>query len=246
GFYISTSYNLLQGCQSYNNAGHGIQIFEQRGPAGGDAGYNTVVDCQIHDNGAFGFTSNVGLELDTGAGNLAYDNLIWNNGTGIAVEYGASTTQVYNNTVYNSLNKNDAAIRIGYQGGASNTTLRNNIIWGSHGTDLLDDGSGTVADHNLGSLVNPLFVNAAAHDFHLQPGSPAMERGVTLAAVTADFDGTPRPQGAAYDMGAYEYVLLQPPPQSASQLGVTALAAATAGQYLYVTVTALGAGGIVF
>src|SRR5262249_12750138 len=118
--------------------------------------------------------------------------------------------------------------------------------WRTCASDLLDGGSGTAAAHTLGSNVDPLFVNAAAHDFHLQPGSPAMERGVSLAAVTADFDGTPRPQGAAYDMGAYEYVLGQPPPQSASRLGVTALPAAPAGDYHYATVTAVGAGGIVF
>src|SRR5262249_44247865 len=154
------SYNLIDGCESYGNAGHGIQIYHQNGIAGVHASYNIILNCKIHDNGAMGFTSNIGLELDTGDGNLAYNNLIWNNGTGITVEYGATNAQVYNNTIYQSLDRTDAAIRIGYVGGASNTTVRNNIIYGGSGADFLDYGSHTIADHNTNSAINPLFVNA--------------------------------------------------------------------------------------
>ena len=58
---------------------------------------------------------------------------------------------------------------------------------------------------------DPLFVNAAAGDFHLTAASPcinagtatALPSGVTLP--TTDFDGRPRVIGSAPDMGAYEY-----------------------------------------
>lgn len=36
------------------------------------------------------------------------------------------------------------------------------------------------------------------------PGSPAIDSGLRLADVTHDADGVPRPQGAGYDLGAYE------------------------------------------
>ena len=49
-----------------------------------------------------------------------------------------------------------------------------------------------------------LFVNTAAGDFHLAAGSPAIDRGQTLAAVPIDADGNSRPRGAASDVGAYE------------------------------------------
>ncbi|MEK7147067.1 MAG: choice-of-anchor Q domain-containing protein, partial [Patescibacteria group bacterium] len=42
-------------------------------------------------------------------------------------------------------------------------------------------------------------------DFHLQSSSPAIDKGVYLALVIKDFDGTIRPQGFGYDIGAYEY-----------------------------------------
>ncbi len=53
--------------------------------------------------------------------------------------------------------------------------------------------------------LDPLFDNAAALDFHLQSNSPLIDLGLTLAQVTNDYYGTPRPQGAGYDIGAIEY-----------------------------------------
>ncbi|MCK4830178.1 right-handed parallel beta-helix repeat-containing protein, partial [bacterium] len=50
--------------------------------------------------------------------------------------------------------------------------------------------------------VNPRFVDAANYDLHLQPDSPCIDAGATLSDVTNDLDGSPRPQGAGYDIGA--------------------------------------------
>jgi hypothetical protein len=48
------------------------------------------------------------------------------------------------------------------------------------------------------------FVGAATHDYRLSSGSPAVDRGDTLAGVTTDRLGIPRPQGSHYDVGAFE------------------------------------------
>ena len=48
-----------------------------------------------------------------------------------------------------------------------------------------------------------LFVNFAGNDFRLKAGSPAVDAGETLAQVTDDIVGTPRPVGGN-DIGAYE------------------------------------------
>jgi hypothetical protein len=55
---------------------------------------------------------------------------------------------------------------------------------------------------------NPLLVSAS--DFHLQAGSPCKDAGATLAGVTDDYEGNARPQGAGYDIGAYEYASTTP------------------------------------
>jgi hypothetical protein len=43
-------------------------------------------------------------------------------------------------------------------------------------------------------------------------GSPAIDKGATITAVTADYEGTARPVGLAYDIGAFEHT---PPPPDA-------------------------------
>ena len=145
----------------------------------------------------------MGIGVYVGDGNLVYNNLVWNNQAGISVDYGASNSGIFNNDVY--ANAGDAGIRIGYSGGATNTTIQNNIIYQNTNGDIKDYGTGTVADHNLLNTTNPLFVDAATSNFHLQAGSPAINTGITVAAVTTDFDGIARPQGSAYDIGAFEY-----------------------------------------
>ena len=49
------------------------------------------------------------------------------------------------------------------------------------------------------------FVDAAAGDYRLADRSPAIDAGASLATVTFDRIGMPRPQGMAPDVGAYEW-----------------------------------------
>lgn len=58
-----------------------------------------------------------------------------------------------------------------------------------------------------GDLSN-LFVDIAASDYGLTTGSRAIDKGTdqVMNIVTEDIVGTQRPQGAGYDIGAYEYV----------------------------------------
>jgi len=67
----------------------------------------------------------------------------------------------------------------------------------------MDSGTGTQLQNNL--TTDPKVINAAGGDFHLTAGSPAIDKGVTLAAVPNDFDAGKRPFGAAYDIGAFEF-----------------------------------------
>ncbi len=52
---------------------------------------------------------------------------------------------------------------------------------------------------------DPLFVNQTTADYHLQSNSPCIDTGTSLNAPTTDFEGITRPQGAGFDIGAYEY-----------------------------------------
>jgi hypothetical protein len=64
---------------------------------------------------------------------------------------------------------------------------------------------GTLTDAGGNISANPLFANTEAADYHLSPGSPAIDAGADFPENGAqDLDGAVRKQGAAVDMGAYE------------------------------------------
>jgi hypothetical protein len=53
--------------------------------------------------------------------------------------------------------------------------------------------------------LSTVFVDPAANDYHLAPGSPAIDAGTATQAPATDLDGNPRPSGTGYDIGAYEF-----------------------------------------
>jgi hypothetical protein len=126
----------------------------------------------------------------------------------------------------------------------SSITIRNNIFYNPTGgvailSVALSVPGGCSVDHNVISggvagivsgcsfsnnlLADPALVNAWAppYDFHLLPGSPAIDEGILVPSTSWDFDGSPRPQGPAPDAGAYEMPAgglrqTQPPQQPAA------------------------------
>jgi hypothetical protein len=55
------------------------------------------------------------------------------------------------------------------------------------------------------SSASQLFNNIAKGDFTLRQGSAAIDAGTATNAPNVDYAGSSRPQGAGYDIGAYEY-----------------------------------------
>jgi hypothetical protein len=78
-----------------------------------------------------------------------------------------------------------------------NVRVVNNIVYQAGGIRRSSQSN------NL--LTDPGFVNAAAGDFRLRFDSPAIGAGESLPEVAVDIEGTRRPQGSAYDIGAYEF-----------------------------------------
>jgi hypothetical protein len=198
GVYIAGPNNLIDSCDIYDTGGAGIHVYN----AGGDSPDNNIIrNNSIHDISRSGDTRVWGI-LITGTNNFVYNNVIYRlsmptyGSAGIAVGGGAAATRVYNNTIYGG---NLAGLIVS---GSVQTRLVNNISYGNSTGDYLVYDTDVYAATNM--TTNPVFVNAAASDFRLGAGSSAIDRGTYLGDVPFDKVGTTRPQGSAYDIGAYE------------------------------------------
>lgn len=130
-----------------------------------------------------------------------YGNLI----TGVSGSLYASATAAVDNNVFYDV---PSAI----SGGS--ITARNNIFaLGSATATAFDKVSALTESNNLftqgapaaNSISgDPKFVDAVKDDFHLLSGSAAIDKG-TNVGLTKDIDGVAIPQGAAPDIGAYEF-----------------------------------------
>lgn len=64
--------------------------------------------------------------------------------------------------------------------------------------------TGNTEEHGINGG-DPMFVDPARGDYRLKPNSPAINKGATLKGFNYDKEGIIRPQGAAWDIGAFEY-----------------------------------------
>lgn len=203
---------IIEGNEIYNNSGGGVHLYP--GPMS-----NVIVrNNSIHDNNyransvAFGGLIVYGSLTAPILNTQIYNNLVYNNGSsptagngdGISINIHTRGTKVWNNTVYGNKGR---GIIIRSSITTIDTVLQNNIVVGNTGGQIVNGGIDSILSHNL--ITDPRFVNTDASNFRLQPGSPAIDKGMTLSEVQTDIRGISRPQGLAtayraYDIGAYE------------------------------------------
>ena len=222
GMYIQSADNLISGCSIHDNVGLGIQLYHEGVYS---VHRNVIKNNRVHNNGK------TGILIGWGDSNIAYNNIVWNNGDGVRVDYGASNSRIYNNTVYRTTNTGgwggisngsdpssivapigteitNNIIMLASTRGIRNTSPRgclisHNIVYQSAISNTYDTTGLAVLEGNI--IAEPKFTNPGAFDFHLQASSPAIDAGITLSLVTTDFEGISRLLDSAYDIGAYEY-----------------------------------------
>jgi hypothetical protein len=171
-----------------------------------------------------------GLYLDQGSNatlinNLVTDNWASSEGSGLYIQ--SSSPRLLHNTVARNKGGDGSGVYVTQWSGSHSTVALTNTIlvshtvgitvtpgntatleatlWGSgtwaNGTDWGGAGIIVTGTHNYWG--DPAFVDPEAGDYHIGPGSAALDRGVD-AGVTLDIDGDPRPIGAGYDLGADE------------------------------------------
>ena len=160
----------------------------------------------------------VGLGPDPADGSSDYAGIYVANITNMGSP-GSGSVRIYNNTLYNcGSRKTSAAGAIARAAGPVGIQMDDNLVVTLAGesyfsgdtsavtgsNNLFFGGGGSVVSALVGSVTgDPLLVAPASHDFHLQAGSAAIDHGIATPA-TVDYDGNTRPQGAAFDIGAYE------------------------------------------
>jgi len=216
GFYLETSGNLVKNSRFHNNSGSGGKFFH--GSASNASSNNIAYDNIFYDNTTSG-DWNCGLLLSSGNNNVAYKNVAYGNFAGFCIAFSVTNARLYNNISYandyygiyvghtssGSRVENNTVYNSGTNGifvgdGATTATVKNNISH-SHSNNL--KLTNATNSNNLTS--NPLFVSASGKDFHLQSSSPAIDAGTSISGISSDYDGKPRPSGAKFDIGAYEY-----------------------------------------
>ncbi len=101
----------------------------------------------------------------------------------------------------------------------STTSLGGNIFSDYFGQTLLNHPTDQEIA-NIGSFLGPLQNNGGITSTRaLMPNSPAIDAGVDVAGMSTDQRGVLRPQGVAFDVGAYEYEVVSIPDSGTSGSG---------------------------
>jgi len=221
--YLEGSSTLIEGndFDGFPSYGiHGYSGFSEQ-PTG-----NIIRKNQFHNYGPSNSTGHDSRNLSAllfynGSGNQVYNNIFYNGST-CAVDF-TGDTKIYSNTCYNMAG--DVNGTGGFEVRAG-TNAKNNLlatITGLAFHDLFEAINTSNVTFNLCPVAGtgcttvsnaPAFV-AAGSDFHLSAGSPAISAGTDISAAIGctasstctDYSGvTVRPQGAGWDIGAYEFV----------------------------------------
>jgi len=215
-----------------SGSGAHVDVFQTFGVNGGESydivfENNVVVDfegqlCMTENNQDPDFHDwdirnnvfvNVPVQANLGISNMRwYNNTFYDVGSGNRLVFSGSDNrpkgicnglQIVNNIVIPA----DNVATYGQVMGVNRNGLSGVII--DHNYVARMRGFGPLSGFNETHGINggdPRFVSAALNDFHLRSTSPAIDKGATLTGFNGDYDGTIRPQGAAWDIGAFEYV----------------------------------------
>lgn len=162
----------------------------------------------------------------------------------VDMEQGAATLAVLNNTLANNeagfvLGQTTPDNTVSLTGAMVNNIIANNSVSGiiidplfagtflnqynlvfNNGSNSYTPGPGTLN-------ADPLFLGPG--NYHLQPGSPAIDSGndaAVLPQMTTDLDGNPRIAGLSVDRGVYEFAAAEATVPTASTLMLGALSIA--------------------
>lgn len=175
----------------------------------------------LYDSKASGISL---YQIDGGAGssnNQVVNNTVLVSSTGrwaLNIQNGSTGNTVRNNIFYNehSFRGSVDISSDSLSGFTSDYNIVMNRFTTNGGESVLSLAQWQAAtgqdQHSVVATPAQIFVNPAAADFHLLAGGSAVNAGTSLFAPSVDLDGVARPQGGAFDIGAYELISSTNPP----------------------------------
>ena len=205
---------LIEGNVIFNNGAGGGGAINMDGVQ-----YSVVRNNVIYSNHASGIVNFQGDGASGPIGNEFYHNTVdmaSNARWALQVTNTVGTVKVRNNILYDR-NPNRGGLALGDATDVSNVDSDYNIMdrvtpdgWSTIYTLAQWQAMGHEA-HSLSAAPAALFVDDATADYQLRDGSPAIDKGETLAALPFDIRGKERPIGNSSDIGAYEWGTPEPP-----------------------------------
>jgi len=196
---------------------------------GDEDGKGNRIQNVIVRNNIFTGNNHQGVALGVNIQNVQlYNNTFYQNGRQdiLLSESGpVQSITIRNNLLYHSANSNCTVdcswyqdAHIGYTPAAvQGLTINQNGYFGQAITILSGSGSNQTNIGGSGDSAavtgSVAFTNPALFDFRVAAGGTPIDRGVNLGSlVPRDLNGIPRPQGGAYDLGAFEFDTGSPAP----------------------------------
>jgi len=115
-------------------------------------------------------------------------------------------------SLYNSTIANNGTTGVLTSTAGAAADMQNCIVWGHSVLQVSSNVTAQFCDIQDGfpgpfNITNdPMFAYPPALDYQLLGGSECINKGATLASVTNDCIGSPRPYDGGWDIGAYEYI----------------------------------------